>query len=139
MLCSILTGKKDANYSTNHGKYAFFTCAKVPLRCDGYSFEGEAILLAGNGDIGNISHYDGRFEAYQRTYVLQATHSVFLKFLYYCFLNNWVSYNRKKTYGGAIPFIRLGNIEEYLVVLPPIQEQHRIVKKLESLLACIPL
>lgn len=71
LLTDIKTGKKDANYGSEDGEYYFFTCAAEPIRCQGYSFEGKAILLAGNGDIGNISLYDGKFEAYQRTYVLQ--------------------------------------------------------------------
>lgn len=72
-IVSICTGKQDANYGTENGKYYFFTCAAEPIRCDGYSFEGESILLAGNGaNVGLALYYNGKFEAYQRTYVIQA-------------------------------------------------------------------
>lgn len=52
------------------GEYPFFTCAREHTYSDDYSFEGEAILIAGNGEVGNSSYYNGKFEAYQRTYVL---------------------------------------------------------------------
>ncbi|MBE2898193.1 restriction endonuclease subunit S, partial [Pasteurellaceae bacterium 20609_3] len=70
-LCCIQTGKKDANYGSPEGKYAFFTCSMTPIRCDDYSFEGDCIILPGNGaNVGKILRYNGKFEAYQRTYVL---------------------------------------------------------------------
>ena len=64
-ISKIRTGKKDANYGSEDGEYPFFTCASRPIRCHGYSFECNAILLAGNGDINNITRYNGKFEAYQ--------------------------------------------------------------------------
>ena len=70
-LCSIKTGKKDANKSSQNGKYPFFTCGRETLSIDTYSFEGKALLVSGNGEIGQVKYYDGKFDAYQRTYVLQ--------------------------------------------------------------------
>ena len=72
-IVSVVTGKKDANYGSEDGEYTFFTCAGEPIRCDGFSFEGESLLLPGNGaNVGQVFYYNGKFEAYQRTYVLQA-------------------------------------------------------------------
>lgn len=65
----VITGKEDANHATIKGIYPFFTCSNDVLRCDDYKFEGKAILIAGNGDF-NIKYYEGKFNAYQRTYVL---------------------------------------------------------------------
>ena len=130
----IKTGKRDANFGSINGKYKFFTCAKEPIKCNSFSFSGEALLLAGNGDIGNISYYYGEFEAYQRTYVLQPyLENVYLRYLYYYLLSYWVQYNLAQMFGATIPFIRLGNVQNYIIALPPIAEQHRIVSKIESI------
>ena len=132
---NIKTGKKDANYGSEGGKYYFFTCASEPIRCDGYSFDGKFIILAGNGDIGNISIYNGQFEAYQRTYVLGVNEHISAEYVYYYFKYRWVDYNEDKVFGTAIPYIRLGNLQFFPVPLPPLAEQQRIVDRIESLFA----
>jgi type I restriction enzyme S subunit len=77
----VITGKKDANFATDDGHYPFFTCSQEPLKAPSYSFDGNAILLAGNGDF-NIKRYKGKFEAYQRTYVLIPYNPEYFNFLY---------------------------------------------------------
>lgn len=64
-----VTGKEDANFATKDGTYAYFTCGSDILKCDEYRFDGKAILIAGNGDF-NVKYFEGKFNAYQRTYVL---------------------------------------------------------------------
>lgn len=134
-LADIKTGNKDANYGCEDGKYYFFTCASEPIRCSDYSFEGKAILLAGNGDIGNISLYNGKFEAYQRTYVLKQCGGVIEEYLYYYFKFRWVDYNKNKMFGSTIPYIRLRNLKQYEVPISPVLEQQRIVVQIENLFA----
>ena len=134
LCCSnIRTGKKDANYGSEDGEYPFFTCAADPIRCDGYSFDCHAILLAGNGDIGNISIYDGKFEAYQRTYVVETVGDIDTRYAYYYFKYKWEDYNKDKMFGTAIPYIRLGNLQDFPFPIAPMSEQERIVKQIESL------
>jgi len=77
----VITGKKDANFATDNGHYPFFTCSQKPLKAPSYSFDDNAILLAGNGDF-NIKRYKGKFEAYQRTYVLIPYNPEYFNFLY---------------------------------------------------------
>ncbi len=133
-IVSITTGKKDANYGTVNGKYLFFTCAAEPIRCEGFSFEGESILLAGNGaNVGLALYYNGQFEAYQRTYVIQAKDKLPLKYVFYHFIGFWKEYNADKQYGTATNYIKLGNFQEYPIPLPPLVEQQRIVDRIESL------
>ena len=135
---SIVTGKKDANYGTPDGKYLFFTCAEQPLRCDDYSFEGESLLLPGNGaNVGQVIYYDGQFEVYQRTYVLQKIIESFsLKYLYYHILGFWENYNHDKQYGSATNYIKMGNFLNYIFPLPPtLTEQQRIVNRIETMFA----
>ena len=134
-ISNIRTGKKDANYGNEYGQSPFFTCAAEPIRCDGYSFNCNAILLAGNGDINNISHYEGKFEAYQRTYVVEIHQPINTDLLFYYFKYRWFDYNKDKMFGTAIPYIRLGNLQAFPVPLPPLAEQHRIVDRIEYLFA----
>ena len=70
-ICKITTGKLDANAQVENGQYPFFTCAERPFNIDCYAFDTEALLISGNGaNLGYINYYKGKFNAYQRTYVL---------------------------------------------------------------------
>jgi type I restriction enzyme S subunit len=107
----IITGKRDANYGSEDGIYPFFTCSQKILKCDYYSYEGHAILLAGNGDF-NLKRYKGRFEAYQRTYVLIPSDEKYVGFLFYLmkyFLNEMTS----GAQGSVISFLTKGMIAQF--------------------------
>lgn len=132
-ISTIQTGKKDANYGSDEGKYPFFTCAAEPIRCHGYSFDCRAILLAGNGDINNINRYNGKFEAYQRTYVVKISEPLCFDYIFYWFKYRWFDFNKGKMFRTAIPYIRLGNLQEFPTPIPPLAEQQRIVVRIESL------
>ena len=137
-ILSIVTGKKDANQGCENGPYPFFTCSMTPIRSTTYSFEGEAILLPGNGaNVGMSILYDGKFEVYQRTYVLQSLcdNCLFLPYIKLALDWNWKQYNDDKLYGSAIPYIKLSNLQNYIFPLPPLAEQRRIVAKIEELFA----
>ena len=115
----IKTGKKDANVASKIGQYPFFSCAQNILWTDEYSFDDTALLLAGNGDF-NLKWYRGKFEAYQRTYVLIPNNAKDLPFLYYAmqfFLDKITLGSR----GSVIKFITKGMIENYKLVIP---EEH---------------
>lgn len=110
---NVITGKKDANASNEKGEYAFFTCSKQISKIDKHSFDGSAILLAGNGDF-NVKVYEGKFDAYQRTYVLMPHDTKYLGFLYFAITNDL---NRLTSgfRGSVIKFITKGMIEEFEV------------------------
>jgi type I restriction enzyme S subunit len=84
-MCNITTGKLDSNAFEIDGKYPFFTCAPSPLRINSYAFEDDVILLAGNNASGNFhcQRYSGKFNAYQRTYVITEKEGYDLDYIFY--------------------------------------------------------
>lgn len=131
-MVNIRTGKHDANHASSSGIYRFYTCSADFSFCNTFAFEGESIIVPGNGDIGLVFYYDGKFDAYQRTYVISNFYGN-TKFLYYYFYYMWRKINEDKKYGTAIPYIRLSNLTDFQFPLPPLSEQKRIVDKIESL------
>jgi len=108
-VCRITTGKKDVNEGNPSGQYPFFTCARTNTFSDSYSFDGEAILIAGNGEVGNLSYCNGRFEAYQRTYVLQ-NFTANVSYLWQQLSAYLASTLGIGKIGSSIPYIRMGNL-----------------------------
>ena len=131
-LTKIKTGKLDANASSDDGKYPFFTCSKDALKISTYSYDCECVLVAGNGDL-NVKYYNGKFDAYQRTYIIQSNGSgkLYIPYLYY-FMERYVEELRKQAIGGVIKYIKLENLTDALIELPPINEQKAIVKILKK-------
>jgi type I restriction enzyme S subunit len=115
----VVTGKKNANVATNHGKFKFFTCSQEIYLTDNYSFEGDAILVAGNGDF-NVKYYSGKFEAYQRTYVLIPSNSKLSGVLYFAIKHNLNDITRGSR-GSVISFITKGNLENFKIAFPNIK------------------
>lgn len=115
-IAPILTGKKDANYGTLDGNYPFFTCSQEPIKAPSYSFDAEAVLLAGNGDF-NVKLYRGRFEAYQRTYVLIPSNADLLYVLYNSVAKNMVKLANGAS-GSTIKFLTKRMIENIDVLVP---------------------
>lgn len=126
-LTKIRTGKLDANASSPNGKYPFFTCSKEPLRINSHSYDCECVLVAGNGDL-NVKYYNGKFDAYQRTYIIEdnGNNQLYMPYLYY-FMEGYVEELRKLSIGGVIKYIKLGNLTEALIELPKIEDQRTIV------------
>lgn len=115
--CSIFTGKKNANASVNGGKYKFFTCAPDALQIDSYIYDGNAIIVSGNGAYtGRTRFYCGKFDLYQRTYACTLLDNVNPEFIFplYWFVKLELS---KKIMGGtrgsAIPYIVMNDLAKF--------------------------
>ena len=135
----IRTGKLDANASNENGQYPFFTCAIEPLKIDTYSYDCECVLVAGNGDL-NVKYYNGKFDAYQRTYIIESLDKTVLSIPYlYCFLDKYVETLRQQAIGGVIKYIKLGNLTEAEIPIPLIAGQKKIVENLSKLNELIAL
>lgn len=138
-IANVSTGKWDANHSTPNGEYKFFTCAAEPMLCDTCRYDGECLILPGNGaNVGCVYYFDGKFDAYQRTYVISDIKELSVKYLYYFLLCYWRDRNSDKQYGAATNYIKIGNFQNFIVSFPKDNdEQQRIVEKLDTLFADI--
>lgn len=126
-ITKIRTGKLDANAADGNGQYPFFTCSKEPLKINTYSYDCECVLVAGNGDL-NVKYYNGKFDAYQRTYIIEDDSDGLLLMPYlYFFMESYIDELRKQSIGGVIKYIKLKNLTDALIELPCIEVQRKIV------------
>lgn len=137
-LTKIKTGKLDANASSEDGQYPFFTCSREPLKISNYSYDCECVLVTGNGDL-NVKYYNGKFDAYQRTYIIEDNSGgqLYMPYLYY-FMEGYIKELRRQAIGGVIKYIKLGNLTDALIELPSVDAQKKIVnilKKAKQLLS----
>ena len=132
-VCKIETGKLNANAAVDDGEYMFFTTAKVPSKIDRFRWDTEALLIAGNANVGEIKHYIGKFEAYQRTYVLtNFSKGVDVRFLFFSLSDNFKKYLENHTNSAAMTYIVLSTLQDFKIPLPPLAVQEKIVKILNS-------
>jgi len=131
-LCDITTGKLDANAMSLDGQYRFYTCAKEYLMIDNYAFDTEALLISGNGaNVGYIHYYQGKFNAYQRTYVLDGfTDAInFIQYQLEVTLKKRIQLESK---AGNIPYIVMDTLAGMRLSLPTLPEQKKIADFLTS-------
>jgi type I restriction enzyme S subunit len=130
----ITTGKLNANAMEENGIYPFFTCDEKPYRINTYAFDLEAILISGNGSkVGHLNYYKGKFNAYQRTYVLglfsELIRPMFLFHFLKGHLKNYIFINSRK---GSVPYITLPMLQNFPIPIPPLPIQEEIVKILDT-------
>ena len=125
----IRTGSKNNQDKVDDGEFPFFVRSPHVERIDSYSFEGEAILIPGEGDIGSIFHYvNGRYDVHQRVYnVSQFAKNVCGKFLYYSMTLNFGSHAMQNTVKATVDSLRLPTFKKFRFPLPTdIAEQRAI-------------
>ena len=125
-VCTFTTGKLNSEQATADGQYPFFTCSQETFRIDSYSFDQEAMLLAGNNARGiySVKYYKGRFDAYQRTYVITIEDTKRLSyqyFLYDLFLR--LELLRRQSIGATTKYLTAPIIKNLGLALPPPSEQ----------------
>lgn len=129
------TGKLNSNAASADGLYPFFTCSRETFRTDTYSFDTEAVLLAGNNASGvyPLKYFKGKFDAYQRTYVITTLdpETITNKFLYYV-LQPQLERLQTLSTGAATKFLTLTILRSLEVSIPPLDEQQRITSLLSS-------
>lgn len=128
------TGKLDSNAMVENGRYPFFTCAKESYKIDSYAFDCEALLLAGNNAAGiyDVKHYKGKFNAYQRTYVLRLMNEKWSYILFKRQLEDKLQYLQSQSKGTNTRYLTLGILNELRFVVPPIAEQEQFAVFVEQ-------
>ncbi len=130
----ITTGKLDANAMVADGDYPFFTCARENCWIDKYAFDYEALLVSGNGaNVGYVHYYNGKFNAYQRTYVI-SEFTADVQFIKAFLVRNIQERIRVEVNAGNTPYITMGTLTEMEINLPPfIPEQTAIAEVLTEM------
>jgi len=131
-VCNITTGKLDANAAEEAGKYPYFTCAPEPLSINTYAFNDDVILLAGNNASGNFhcQRYKGKFNAYQRTYVITAKQGYDIEYIYYNLKIN-LQHLKKIAQGSQTKFLTMQILDGFEIEDIHISKQKRITEILK--------
>lgn len=132
-LCKITTGKLDANAMVENGEYRFYTCAKDYFKIDVYAFDTEALLISGNGaNVGYVHYYKGKFNAYQRTYVLDKFKEKIIYIKYFLDKNLSARIDTEKKEGNT-PYIVMATLSEMNIKIPSLEEQTKIANFLTEI------
>lgn len=132
-ICQITTGKLDANKQVDNGIYPFFTCAEQPFKIDSFAFDTEALLISGNGaNLGYINYYNGKFNAYQRTYVLDifSENIQYIKWALKVLLPKRIAIEKSSS---NTPYIVLSTLSDLRLPIPNKSNQCHIAKLMQSL------
>lgn len=116
-ICKITTGRLDANAMVENGEFPFFTCSKDIYRIDKYAYDMEALLIAGNGEIGDIKYYKGKFNAYQRTYILY-NFKFNIKYIMQYLLLHFNKAVCKGVQKSSMPYIRVDLLNNAQILFP---------------------
>ena len=131
-ICKITTGKLDANAQVENGQYPFFTCAERPFNIDSYDFDTEALLISGNGaNLGYINYYKGKFNAYQRTYVLDhfSVNIQYVKWALKVLLPQRIAIEKSSS---NTPYIVLSTLTDLKIPIPNNSKQNHIANLMMS-------
>ena len=138
-LCEIGTGSNNREDACDNGLYPFFVRSKEVLRIDSYLYDEEAVLIPGEGGVGDIFHYiNGKYGLHQRTYrVHPISTKVSGRYLFYYLSGNFKSYINSKSYKATAASIRKPMLIDFPIALPVVEEQKRIVDILDTFTASI--
>ena len=131
-LVDITTGKLDSNASVENGEFPFFTCAPETLRIDKFSFDCEALLLAGNNAAGvyPLKYYKGKFDAYQRTYVITIRDTARICYPYLLEnIKSQLELLKRLSVGSSTKFLTIKVLKDLEIPLTSMGTQLDLVKK----------
>ena len=132
-LASICTGGRDTINRKADGLYPFFVRSQTMERIDTWSFEGEAVLTAGDGvGVGKVFHYvDGKFDFHQRVYKFSDFKHILGRFFFHYFRSTLRNEVFQGTAKSTVDSLRLLMLQNFPVALPPLHEQRAIARFLD--------
>lgn len=133
-LCKIQTGDKDTVNRIDDGQYPFYVRSPKVERIDSYSFDGEAVLMAGDGvGAGKVFHYaNGKFDYHQRVYNLHNFKDVSGLYYFYYISNKFKYIIEEGAAKNTVDSVRLNMIQDFWVTIPPLSEQQAIIAHVED-------
>lgn len=132
-LCDIMTGNQDTQDNDPNGIYPFYVRSPKVEKSNKYTFEGKAILMSGDGvGAGRIFHcVDGKYGCHQRVYSLQNINRVNFKYLFYYISNTFYVMIETANSKSTVDSVRLNMLQDFPVLVPRENEQHRIADFLD--------
>ena len=132
--CNITTGKLDANAAESNGIYPFFTCGENPERINSYAFDDDVIILAGNNAQGNFhtQRYTGKFNAYQRTYVITAKEGFDIDYIKYS-IELSLNHLKKIAQGSQTKFLTMSILNEFEIDELTLTEQKNLIASIVAI------
>ena len=133
-LANIATGGKDTVDRQDDGRYPFFVRSQTVEKIDSWSFDGEAVLTAGDGvGVGRVFHYvDGKFDFHQRVYKFSDFRDVYGRFFFHFLSAMFRFVVSQGTAKSTVDSLRLPMLQNFPVVLPKSTEQVAIVRHLDE-------
>ena len=131
----IKTGKLDSNAAVTDGVYPFFTCDPITLKIDEWAYDTEAVLLAGNNASGNYTakYYKGKFNAYQRTYIIESANISLLSVRFLAFaITQQLRLLKAMSTGSTTKFLTIKMLNDLEIPCPEISVQQKIASIIGS-------
>ena len=131
----IKTGKLDSNAAVTDGVYPFFTCDPITLKIDEWAYDTEAVLLAGNNASGNYTakYYKGKFNAYQRTYIIESANTSLLSVRFLAFaITQQLRLLKAMSTGSTTKFLTIKMLNDLEIPCPEISVQQKIASIISS-------
>lgn len=130
----ICTGSENNENKTEDGLYPFFVRSENVERINTYAYDGEAILVPGEGGIGKIFHYiNGKFNYHQRVYKISDFKFIDGKYTYYYMYKHFGKYALSNTVKATVDSLRLPTFEEFVIYAPKESIQKQISQILSDM------
>ena len=133
-VANIGTGSSDRINAIENGEYPFYVRSKTVFRSSRYLFDEEAIVIPGEGGIGDIFHYVvGKYDLHQRAYRIKFVEAnVDTKYAYYYLASHFKNFILMKAVSATVTSIRKPMIEDFPMPVPPLAVQREIVRILDN-------